>query len=242
MIHAFNTEAAVEFGLLPAILLNNIGYWVYYNKANDINCYDGEYWTYNSKRAFAELFPYASERQVKSALDKLRDAGAIKVSNYNKSAYDRTLWYTLTEYGHSFIQQSPCHRTNLSNGSDENVQPIPNSKPNIKPPNNNTDTIESIVAMYNSICDTLPKCSRITASRKKHINARLKNFTVEQFEMVFAKAMDSDFLSGRKSDWRANIDWFIKSDENFTKVLEGKYDNFKRYDDDDTDEWDFGSM
>lgn len=242
MIHSFNTDAAEKFGLLPAVLLNHIGYWVLHNKANDTNFYDGDYWTYNSKRAFAELFPYATQKQITYALDKLKDAGAIKVGNYNKSAYDRTLWYTLTDFGMSFVQISSAHWTNLANGETENVEPIPNNNTNIKPPNNNTDTIESIVTMYNSICDTLPKCSRITASRKKHINARLKNFTVEQFEMVFAKAMDSDFLSGRKGGWRANIDWFIKSDENFTKVLEGKYDNFNRYDDDDADEWDFGSM
>ena len=58
MIHSFDIEVAKKYGITEAILLNNINFWIEKNKANEINFYDGYYWTFNSKKAFSELFPY----------------------------------------------------------------------------------------------------------------------------------------------------------------------------------------
>jgi len=135
MEHSFNIKIAKEYGILEAILLRNIYFWVEHNRANNTNYYDGEYWTYNSNKAFAELFQYATPRQIQYALNKLRDAGLIMVGNYNKNAYDRTLWYTLTEKGQSIIQDCIVHLTNLSNGKNTSVEPIPDNKPTKKPYN-----------------------------------------------------------------------------------------------------------
>lgn len=142
MEHHFNIKVAKEYGILEAILLNNIYYWIEHNRANDKNFYDGSYWTYNSTKAFAELFPYVTERQIIYALKKLKDAGLIKTGNYNKVAYDRTLWYALTEKGISILQKKEIHLTNLVNGNDRIVRPIPNNKPD-KKPNNKTNILVS---------------------------------------------------------------------------------------------------
>lgn len=135
MEHHFNINVAKEYGILEAILLENIYFWVEKNRANGRHCYDGDYWTYNSARAFAELFPYATERQINYALQKLKEAELIKYGNYNKSSYDRTKWYALTEKGKSILQNSEIHFTKLSNGTDEIVKPIPYNKPDDKPYN-----------------------------------------------------------------------------------------------------------
>ena len=73
MQHSFDVDIAKEYGILEAILINNIWFWIEKNKANNKNYFDGFYWTYNSTRAFKELFPYVSERQIKSALKHLRE-------------------------------------------------------------------------------------------------------------------------------------------------------------------------
>lgn len=150
MIHNFDTDIAQKYGILEAILLNNIYYWIEKNKANETNFYDGTYWTYNSTRAFRELFSYATERQIKSALMKLREEGILLTGNYNKSPYDRTLWYALSEKGLSIVQNCPINSEDMSNEKDkivqskehestislsQNVQPIPDIKPYIKPYN-----------------------------------------------------------------------------------------------------------
>jgi hypothetical protein len=101
MNHSFNVEDAEKYGIVEAILLSNLTHWMLKNKANNKHFYDGRWWTYNSVKAFSELFPYLTKDKVRRALDSLRDAGAIKVGSYNQSAYDRTSWYSVTSIGDS---------------------------------------------------------------------------------------------------------------------------------------------
>lgn len=133
MIHNFDTEIAEKYGLLESILLNHIYYWIEKNRANGLNFYDGTYWTYNSTRAFNELFPYVSERQIKNALKHLREEGILLTGNYNKSTYDRTLWYALSKKGLSIVQKCPMENVQEDNGMVDNVPPIPDNKPDNKP-------------------------------------------------------------------------------------------------------------
>lgn len=140
MEHNFNIFIAKKYGIQSAILLNHIYFWLEKNRANEINFFDGYYWTYNSKRAFADLFPYLTARQIDYAIQKLVDDGVIITGIYNKSAHDRTLWYTITKKGYSILQNCEMEFTNLGNGSHKNVQPIPNTIPYI-----NTNSESSII-------------------------------------------------------------------------------------------------
>lgn len=84
---------------------------------------------------------------------------------------------------------------------------------------------QDIVNMFSNICVSFPKITKISESRKKAINARLKTYTEEDFKKLFEKAEKSDFLKGKNNrDWSANFDWLIK-DANMAKVLDGNYDN-----------------
>jgi DNA-binding PadR family transcriptional regulator len=143
--HSFNVDVATKVGVNAAVIFNNIGYWVNQNVANNKNFYDGNYWTYNSKKAYSELFPYMTERQVEYALNKLKDAGYIITGNYNKSPYDKTCWYALTEKGFDVYkisadrnkQKTETDRTKLLDQGTQIVEPIPvnkqtNNKPNEK--------------------------------------------------------------------------------------------------------------
>ena len=126
MEHSFNVYIAEKYGVHAAILLNNIEHWIAHNKANNINYRDGYYWTFNSKRAFAELFLYMNERQIDYALKKLIDGGIIITSKYNTSAYNHTLWYTITKLGYSILQNCEIEEAKLCNGSTENVKSMTN--------------------------------------------------------------------------------------------------------------------
>ena len=125
MEHSFNIELAKEYGILEAILLKNIWFWIEKNRANEKNFYDGTYWTYNSTRAFNELFPYASESSIKRALKGLQEKGIIKTGNYNKSPYDRTLWYAFTDLGESIMSNRQMEMNKSSNGNEQNGLTIP---------------------------------------------------------------------------------------------------------------------
>ena len=77
MQHSFDVDIAKEYGILEAILLNHLWFWIKKNEANDTNYYDDNYWTYNSTRAFNELFPYVSQRQIQNALTRLKNEEII---------------------------------------------------------------------------------------------------------------------------------------------------------------------
>ena len=125
MYHQFDIDVAKEIGIVPAIILNNLYWWIDKNRANERHFYDGYYWTYNSRKAFAEQFPYLNEKKIRYAIEKLIDEGYVVTGNYNKSTYDRTLWYAITEKGYSILQNWQLHLTKLANGSDEIGTPIP---------------------------------------------------------------------------------------------------------------------
>lgn len=124
MMHSFDVEIAAEYGINAAILLQNLDFWIAKNKANKENYIDGRYWTYNSIKAYKELFPYLSERQINTALKKLVDEGLIVTGNYNKMAYDRTLWYAITDKGQQLLQKCQIDYAKMSNALCKNVKSI----------------------------------------------------------------------------------------------------------------------
>lgn len=96
-LHSFKVGAAQKVGVNAAVLLDGIVGWVRHNAANGSNYNDGYYWTYNSVRAWAELYPYMTEKQVRTALKKLEDAGYVISGSYNKKGFDKTKWYAVTD-------------------------------------------------------------------------------------------------------------------------------------------------
>lgn len=131
MYHSFNVIIAKDYGIIEAILLNHFEYWISKNVANKKNFHNGYYWTFNSIRAFNELFPYISQRQIQNALKHLKELEIIQTGNFNKSTYDRTLWYAFTKKGKSIMQKCKMESANLLNGLCENVEPIPDINTNI---------------------------------------------------------------------------------------------------------------
>ena len=143
MIHNFDINIAEKYGINAAIILQNMYYWIEKNRANEKHFHDGYYWTYNSLKAFEELFPYMSTKQIRGALEKLDEEGIIVCGNYNNSTYDRTKWYAITDAGYELFQEGKCivpkgqmENSKRANGLSQKGEPIPNNKPYNKPNNN----------------------------------------------------------------------------------------------------------
>lgn len=233
MIHSFDTEIAEQYGVNAAIILNNMFFWVEKNIANETNFFDGRYWTYNSVKAFSKLFPYLTTRAIGVALKKLIDDGLVVTGNYNKSSYDRTLWYAITEKGYSIIQKCKMDDSKMQNGNVENVEPIPDNIPDnkhslkttdIKPDKEDKVDYQRIVDMYNETCASYPRLRSLSEARKKALRARVHSgFTMDDFRELFTRAEQSSFLKGKNDrNWSATFDWMIK-DANAAKILDGNY-------------------
>jgi hypothetical protein len=84
---------------------------------------------------------------------------------------------------------------------------------------------QEIADLYNSICKSYPRLTKLSDARKKAIKARLNTYTIEDFKKLFIMAEESDFLKGKNDrNWSATFDWLIK-DSNMAKVLDGNYKN-----------------
>lgn len=68
-----------------------------------------------------------------------------------------------------------------------------------------------------------PAIKKITGQRMKACSARLRDDGLDAICKAIDRIPGSDFLSGRKGDWRADIDFLLRPDS-VTKILEGKYD------------------
>lgn len=133
MNHSFDVEVATKYGVNAAIILDNIFFWCQKNEANQKNEHDGLYWTYNSVKAFCELFPYISEKQIRGALETLEQEGLIQSNNFNINAYDRTKWFAITQKGKSIYLKGQMDLSKRANGFIQKGEPIPDIKPDIKP-------------------------------------------------------------------------------------------------------------
>jgi hypothetical protein len=145
--HSFNPIIAKKFGVHAAIFIDSLIYWTRTNAANKHNFRNGRYWSYGTPEFFLTYFNYLSPRQIQYTLMKLTKNGIFLKDNFNQKGYDRTNWYSLSDeillelnLDITCLQPNPrlirqicsMDSTNLSDGLDKFVRPIPDTKPNIK--------------------------------------------------------------------------------------------------------------
>lgn len=92
---------------------------------------------------------------------------------------------------------------------------------------------DSVVGLWNEICQSLPKVKRLSGNRRAKVKSRLREWGSSDSEQLakarelFTRVEASDFLSGRAGKWSATFDWLFGNDGNWVKVDEGNYDNKK---------------
>ena len=132
-----------------------------------------------------------------------------------------------------------------------NHNPLPNNQLNTNPvvsttnpSSKNEDGIpdcphQKILAIYKRALPELPYPKDWSGSRASALKSRwvwvIKNgnltekteeFGLDYFRRMFDYIAQSDFLTGRSGAFSASLDWICKN-ENFLKIIEGKYENRK---------------
>jgi hypothetical protein len=100
------------------------------------------------------------------------------------------------------------------------------------PPTTGKPFHDAVIAAYHELLPGLPTVKRWTDKRRGMLEARIREScklgksadSIEYWRTFFGQVADSDFLCGRQTKWRADLEWLIKS-ENFVKVIENKYEN-----------------
>lgn len=199
MNYSFDVEMAKKLGVNEAIMLQNIVFWLKKNKANRKNFFDGRYWTYNSYKAFVELFPFWSEPQIKRIIQSLAEQGVIVKGNYNESPYDRTNWYSLTDEYAFLIGGNDLSDETKSSAQKNEVVPsiLTDRKPDRKPDRKTDEDIlsgrASTVSEIQEIVEYLNKKSgtsyrHTTPKTVSLLKARIREgFKLEDFKTVIDK-------------------------------------------------------
>ena len=200
MKHYFDVDVAKKYGVHCAVILENLFFWIEKNKANEKHFYDGHYWTYNSKKAFAELLPYMTPKQIDYAIKKMVDARILITGNYNKSAYDRTLWYAITDFGYSILQNCQMEETNLGNGNPEIVKPIPYINTDNKQTDNKQDkkkvskknSFDTIISDYakgnEELIDLLGEWLKVRKAKRAAMTDRAIQMNIDKLDKLAAES------------------------------------------------------
>jgi hypothetical protein len=143
MDFSFNIEFAKRYGVDEAIMVKSFQFWIRLNKANKTNYHDLRYWTYNTNKSLTEYYPFWTEKQVRRIIESLVGKEILIKGNYNKIAYDRTIWYAflnedlylsdnfhLEEIGdyqkvNTILPNGQMENTKQSNGILRKGEPIP---------------------------------------------------------------------------------------------------------------------
>ena len=96
----FRNNVAMQFGMTAAVIAEHLWY-LYLNEGygDEKNFYNGSYWTRCSQTALMYEFPFLTRHMVQDALKLLRDRKMIRKGCYNESRFDKTSWWTFTDYG-----------------------------------------------------------------------------------------------------------------------------------------------
>jgi len=122
--HMFSVEVAKKIGVEKAIIIQNIAYWMEYHKSNNKHVIDGKVWIYTTSKAMSDIMPYFSQQKIKRLLKQMVEDGTLEAGNFNKTKFDRTIWYTIIDQ--EVVQFYKLQCSELNNGMRESEPPIPN--------------------------------------------------------------------------------------------------------------------
>ena len=218
------------FGLEGAVILGEL-------------CSEYDYWQENDKLTDDGMFYCSVEKiedntglsayQQRTVIKTLESAGIITVTLKGLPA---TRYFKVNEEELERHLISRCEKTSpldvkklhSSNTQiDKNIEKedifLSNDK-NISKKNPVSDNeINTFVNDYNIICQSLPRCFKVTDVRKRGISKILQKYSKDEILQVFNNLEASDFCTGRNNrGWKANIDFILREDK-FVSVLEGKY-------------------
>ena len=95
--HSFSVELATTLGLEKTLILQHFFYWHQANADNENMYKDNAVWFFTSRKNIMGVFPYLTERKIRSAIDELVDSGYVRKGNYSTDKMKKTNWYSLTE-------------------------------------------------------------------------------------------------------------------------------------------------
>lgn len=91
----FSKYVANKAGVNAAIVHAKIAFFVKENIKANRNLVNGQHWTYTTYQELHQTLPFLSVKQIRLAVQKLKDEKLIITDNHNTWKTDKTTWYTI---------------------------------------------------------------------------------------------------------------------------------------------------
>ena len=163
-----------------------------------------------------------SMQSLRTCIKRLKSTGEITDKSTNKFRI-----ITITNYsGYQITGNQDNKQTNRqTNRQLTGNQQATNTKQELKNDKNDKKeriSIRKVFDYWNGLFhDSDKEIFKLTESRKAKIRTRLKE-KLFNIEKITNKVYESEYMTNIK--W-CNFDWVIKNEENYVKILEGKYDD-----------------
>lgn len=108
--HSYDVQIAQGISINAALIIEYIAAQCDANAANktDGAYHYGQWWMRCTIGEFNAVYPELTDRMIRGAISKLKEAELIFVDNFNIPSryrhYDRTHWYTLSQKGRDLMQ------------------------------------------------------------------------------------------------------------------------------------------
>lgn len=256
--HSFDVDLATELGdPVLAILVHHFQFWIKANAMEGRNFHDGRTWMFQSYKNLSIQFPYLSIQQIERLIIKLVKMKIIIKGNYNKTKYDRTLWYAFVdEAKFTIFRQEKAKEQNSTNVSEpqnnissKNVNILPKSRdatPQIEgpiPDHNKDHNKERKVYQRNpELAGSLPRADfqkrykreenveTTEEEHKKLVQAHGEEKTKRFYKILSDWKLDTPKSKWKKNDYRSILRWVVdaaKEKETKTKKVENPEINYR---------------
>lgn len=233
--HSFDINIAEKYGIEEAILIHHFQHWISINRRLKRNFHEGTYWMYQSLDEIAANFPYMTKDRIFNIIERLCTGKSrfskkdgidfepiLKKGNFNKSRYDRTVWYAFCDIT-IWLSYHNIDIAETQYRSCTDTTPIPDTI---------TDT-KTIV-----VCKSEPSVDGQTSKilnivKKKDFDGKEFEISLEQIVQKAVLARESWSLDEIREAWdefvvsncriRSVIAWFKGTIENKRIIKKAKY-------------------
>lgn len=196
---------ATKIGLNQAIFLQQLHWWLGHSR----HVHKGKKWVYNTKKEWAQQFPFWSEKTLERVIKDLKDGEWILTDNFNVLSFDRTLWYTVNYQKLREIEDGALGQNDLMETPNQS-----NSTDNMTVPNRQNDLMgedNMTVSQEDNLGVTIPKdnhknTQKKTTKEKKKMPPSFPKDIISYFNEKTGKNFSYktkgtvDLISGRFND------------------------------------------
>ena len=164
MYYSFDVNAAVRYGVEEAVLLEHIRFWCEKNQTNPDCQKEGRCWMYASAARLAEHFSFWSVPKIRRLLKSLVRQGALLEGRFGRFAFDRTLWYAISETALSMFQNRHLQKTNPEHSNAESERAIKDTQKDSQKDSQHTYTAcgggRAPLPLFEKSGNAMPKAER----------------------------------------------------------------------------------